>query len=1332
MQEDNRQALAEGTILPFEGMPVSGLKEIGRGSNAVVYTGSYPDQTSSQRHMVVVKELFPMHSGVRRAGDGRIECCGSDAEAAFALHRRSFELGNEAHLTLQQKQPALGGNLNINTFSYGSTLYTVLAFNGGRSMEEEYERHTSDVRRLAQHMLALLHALEGFHANGLLHLDIAPDNILITGEGPHEQIILIDFNSAMPICPEKRGERDQYRSIKPGYVPPEVKINDQRSIGVTSDLFAVAAVFYRYLAGEPLKDNHESIKPNYNDFACLSGQPQTVSAQVEYILARALRTSVKKRFQNIEQMRSAFLELLDRIDGMGVTHAALWDAGCRGVERSIRQNPALSYLRDEAGLYPVRVEHAQAGGALEGFISWLTGPEGRSTLLAAPGGMGKTTALLRTAGLAAGHYSSNRPAMVYLPLYSCTPTGAHPICDWLLERLRTHSHQEAMQKLRNLMSKPLEGGRPALCLLLDGLNEVQGPADTLIREINELSRLEGVRILLTSRSAESALSLRTASLAPLYEQDVEQALSLRGLMPPRSDEMRILLQTPMMLSIFIASSQTQQQFAVSTQEELLESYFQALMDKEMQEMPDIQGRRFQIDAAIRMVLPAIAQAMQKGAIDKKALLPVIRQCWRLTRLPVLGKLCSEWIGHGRDIRGSALNADDWYGVMVDELLWKRLGLLVHDEHGRYHIFHQIILEHLLKMRQQNQKIIRRFKRTRAATVLTAAMIALWCVLQAAANRPYDELASEELFTRLIDSYTLSDKQFDTMRHLAECALEQPQNYRTELQIYTYEMQQYQSNDMMMAHLHNRDTLLQSGGTVIPWSHEKLDVDLSREVFTFAFDIRNEYVQYMNGLTFVMEDERAYQTHAEQAAKALLSLIEADEQIAEWQFHLVCDPHITDEFVSTYAKGKIERKFFVSALYNRRRLEVKQQLLQEMIRKRNAQAARFSALLADAGYGYADLRQQQSADQLRSSARGTLPFALGDDTAISRVLGDWLNVVFLREQLCGDMLWAIEYVQQYVLNPSWDNLLRARTAVSTARGYLVNRESITFKATNADYQALKQDNRDVLAVQLETADLHSAYTASAAQSYDVLEFFLYHDMAFWQPGLDWMKDWLEQEHDHYTNWLQSHAAQTSLLIREFDSETSAPLMTRMAFYCPEIHRLCVEMWQMSDEALKQQSEAALILLEQLTSAERLAEADSLCRIIEKAVNSGDLSKLTSQKVELKDLPHAPDAAVWTVQDGSLVYNYYHRGTDGRSVSYVPQQPIDVLPNYCVISAGGISLGEARRGVALLTDEPLVQDDYGAWHVSFMQEECSVHIKWQDMQLKITSSSPLWCSIPQWYP
>lgn len=45
-------------------------------------------------------------------------------------------------------------------------------------------------------------------------------------------------------------------------------------------------------------------------------------------------------------------------------------------------------------------------------------------------------------------------------------------------------------------------------------------------------------------------------------------------------------------------------------------------------------------------------------------------------------------------RGESKNAEEWYGTMVHEILFRRLGLLVRDETGRYRMSHQLIEEYL--------------------------------------------------------------------------------------------------------------------------------------------------------------------------------------------------------------------------------------------------------------------------------------------------------------------------------------------------------------------------------------------------------------------------------------------------------------------------------------------------------------------------------------------------------------------------------------------------------------------------------------------------------------
>ena len=59
---DCRKALPPGTLLPFPAMPCTLTGELGRGSNAIVYTGRYPDLLNpKEQHTVLIKELFPLH-----------------------------------------------------------------------------------------------------------------------------------------------------------------------------------------------------------------------------------------------------------------------------------------------------------------------------------------------------------------------------------------------------------------------------------------------------------------------------------------------------------------------------------------------------------------------------------------------------------------------------------------------------------------------------------------------------------------------------------------------------------------------------------------------------------------------------------------------------------------------------------------------------------------------------------------------------------------------------------------------------------------------------------------------------------------------------------------------------------------------------------------------------------------------------------------------------------------------------------------------------------------------------------------------------------------------
>lgn len=875
--------------------------ELGRGSNAIVYTGSYPDLLNQEeRHTVLVKELFPFHpkAAVFRDENGAVSCA-PEARETWELHRQSFEYGNRVHLRMLEKYPDLNG-ANLNTFSLNGTLYTVLGCTGGQSLDAETSGPETDLRRLTTRMLSLLDALESFHESGFLHLDIAPDNILLIGQEGQERAILIDYNSVYSL---NALLRPSYYSVKPGYSAPELRTGGIPS--AASDLYAVAAVFYRCLSGAALTPFQMSrpVPPDVSSCPCLEGLPDTVSVMVRQILRRGLHALPKRRYPSVEDMREAFQELLDRIDGVGVTHWALWESGKKIVERVIRENPGLAFLLNREALFPTRLRLPD-GALVPASVSAMLSGQSRAAMLTASGGMGKTTAMLRGVIEQSKTYSPAQPAIVYLSLYGWKDGESAYIHRRLLENLRfkTEQYNVARHALDALLEAPLETRsgeqRPVLILLLDGLNEASGETQPLFEEILSFSHMPGVRLLVSARNEEPALPFPRAELAPLTGEDVAAVLAQEGLLAPERLEMRELLRTPLMLSIFLHSARAEgRQLSVSTQEELLSAYFGALLDKELQGLPAGTDIRWQIDAAMSFVLPAIARELQrKGqALEDAELLPAVDRCYRLFSDRLLRRAFPQWIGHSKAIRGGAANAEEWYGLLVHDLLWKRLGLLVRNEQGRYRVCHEIVAEYLTAIDSGNaQKLLRqrRLRRALAAASLLVCLV-LGSFVYTTYIRPpaYSEDYEESVFVYGLTGYSYAAQQYTKMSALVNCALETPEQYAQEKESFDYFIDRISDETSIEYMLDTMRRMLPTG-EVFSWSRKKLDDVHYQELLKLEQERRDEYKLLSSVLTYVIEDPRGNRLYADTYPELLSELVELDADIAATMYELVCMPHLT--------------------------------------------------------------------------------------------------------------------------------------------------------------------------------------------------------------------------------------------------------------------------------------------------------------------------------------------------------------------------------------------------------------------------------------------------------
>ncbi len=128
-------------------------------------------------------------------------------------------------------------------------LYYVMPFVEGESLRarllREKQLPVSDAVRIATEVAA---ALDYAHRHGVIHRDIKPDNILL-----HDgQALVADFGIALAVsrAGDSRMTETGLSLGTPQYMSPEQAMGD-RDITARSDVYALGAVLYEMLTGEP-------------------------------------------------------------------------------------------------------------------------------------------------------------------------------------------------------------------------------------------------------------------------------------------------------------------------------------------------------------------------------------------------------------------------------------------------------------------------------------------------------------------------------------------------------------------------------------------------------------------------------------------------------------------------------------------------------------------------------------------------------------------------------------------------------------------------------------------------------------------------------------------------------------------------------------------------------------------------------------------------------------------------------------------------------------------------------------------------------------------------
>lgn len=240
---------------------------------------------------VAIKEYLPGEFSTRTFGELEVTIYGGEKEEQFNAGKTKFY---EEAIKLSAFQEIEGIVSIYNSFNENKTAYIVMEFLEGETLDQKLEREkTIPEKEAIAIMNPILQALEIVHKKGILHRDIAPNNIFITKEG---KVKLLDFGSARSVT----GTYSKSLTVlyKEGYTPDEqYRSNGQQ--GSYTDVYACAATLYRMITGVlPVSALERWRKDTIKK---PSHYVKEVSPYVDRAIMNALNVRAEKRTQTAEQ-----------------------------------------------------------------------------------------------------------------------------------------------------------------------------------------------------------------------------------------------------------------------------------------------------------------------------------------------------------------------------------------------------------------------------------------------------------------------------------------------------------------------------------------------------------------------------------------------------------------------------------------------------------------------------------------------------------------------------------------------------------------------------------------------------------------------------------------------------------------------------------------------------------------------------------------------------------------------------------------------------------------------------------------------------------------------
>src|SRR5881394_3391832 len=198
------------------------LEEIGRGGMGVIYRA----RQRHSRRIVALKRILSYHA---------------DSQETLARFRR------EAQAAASLDHPNILPIYEVSECDDGLPFFS-MKFAGGGSLLEAAPALRGEPRRAVALMAKVVRAVQHAHAQGILHRDLKPGNVLLDGRG---EPLVSDFGLAKWLDTSSHLTRTLTIFGTPGYIAPEQVNGSAGKLAPTSDVYSLGAILFDLLTGRP-------------------------------------------------------------------------------------------------------------------------------------------------------------------------------------------------------------------------------------------------------------------------------------------------------------------------------------------------------------------------------------------------------------------------------------------------------------------------------------------------------------------------------------------------------------------------------------------------------------------------------------------------------------------------------------------------------------------------------------------------------------------------------------------------------------------------------------------------------------------------------------------------------------------------------------------------------------------------------------------------------------------------------------------------------------------------------------------------------------------------